>query len=73
MRMSETTIRSSSLPVESPITCPICCDHAVEQIEGIVLSARTAGGRDLSQVAVYRCDHWHLFALLYQPIELGQA
>jgi len=55
------------IPEEPPIVCPICWDHAVERIDGIVLTARAMGGRDLSQVKIYRCSAWHLFALFQQP------
>ena len=54
-------------PDEAPIVCPVCWDHAVERVEGIVLSAKTMGGHDLSQVSVYRCAQWRLFALFNQP------
>ena len=59
--------------VHAAIVCPVCWDHAVEPIEGIVLPARAIGGRDLSQVSLYRCSHWHLFALFYQPADWEQA
>ena len=65
-------VRPSTTPVEAPLVCPVCCDHAVERIEGIVLSASATGGRNLSQVSMYRCSHWHLFALVYQPAEWAQ-
>jgi hypothetical protein len=61
-------IKVSANPVEIPIVCPICWDHAVERIEGIVLSSRTVGGRDLSQVLIYRCTCWHVFALFSQHL-----
>lgn len=57
----------SHTPIEAPIVCPVCWDHAVERIEGIVLSARSVDGRNLSQVSIYRCTHWHVFALFNQP------
>ncbi len=52
---------------EVPFCCPICCDHTIERVEGIVLSARAMGGRDLSEVSIYRCARWHLFATFKQP------
>jgi hypothetical protein len=68
MQWSE-EIRASKTAIEVPIICPVCWSHDVERIEGIALSARSVGGRDLSQVSMYRCIHWHLFALFYQPAE----
>ena len=65
-------LRPSSKTVEAPLVCPVCCDHDIERIEGIVLSASATGGRNLSQVSMYRCSHWHLFALVYQPAEWAQ-
>jgi hypothetical protein len=50
-----------------PIACPLCLDHTVEQVEGIVLSAQPIGGREISKVSVYRCSFWHLFAVFEQP------
>jgi hypothetical protein len=72
MQLSE-EVSLSSTPVEAPLVCPVCCDHAIEQIEGIVLSASAMGGRNLSNVSMYRCSHWHLFALVYQPAEWEHA
>ena len=72
MQGSKQPVKISDTPVDVPIVCPICWDHAVERVEGIVLSARQSGGRDLSQVSIYRCAHWHLFALFYQPAEWEQ-
>ena len=66
-------VTQSTTPIEAPLSCPVCCDHAIEQIKGIVLSARAMGGRDLTQVTMYRCSHWHLFALFYQPADWEQA
>ena len=60
-------VTPSPMADETPIVCPVCWYHAVERVEGIVLSARPIGGHDLSQVSVYRCAHWHLFALFNQP------
>ena len=65
--------RPQNVPVAAPIVCPVCCDDAIERIDGIVLSARAMGGRDLSQVTMYRCGHWHLFVLLYQPADWEQG
>ena len=62
-------IKALKAPLEVPIICPVCWTHDVERIEGMVLSARSVGGGDLSQVSMYRCIHWHLFALFYQPAE----
>jgi len=65
-------VRPSSRPIEGSLICPVCCDHAIERVEGIVLSVSATGGRNLSQVSMYRCSHWHLFALVYQPAEWAQ-
>ena len=55
-------------PITAALVCPICWDHeGVELVKDIVLSARPIGGRDLSQVSVYRCAHWHLFSVFHQP------
>lgn len=69
MQWSKEDVKVSTTPVDVPFVCPICWDHAIEQIEGIVLSAKSVGGRDLSRVSIYRCGHWHLFALFNQPME----
>jgi hypothetical protein len=53
--------------VEVPIVCPICWGHDVVRLDGIQLSAAPMGGRALSEVSVYHCDHWHLLALFNQP------
>lgn len=66
-------VRPSSTPVEAPLICPVCCDHGIEPIEGIALSASAMGGRELSRVSVYRCSHWHVFALVYQPVEWEES
>jgi hypothetical protein len=56
----------TSRPTEGPIVCLVCRDHALEQLEGIHLSARTVKEQHISKVAVYRCSHGHLFALFRQ-------
>jgi hypothetical protein len=66
-------VRPSNTPAEAPLVCPVCCDHEIERIEGIVLSAGATGGRELNQVSVYRCSHWHLFALIYSPAEWEES
>ena len=57
----------SPAPHDGPIVCPVCWDHTVEAVEGIVLSAKAMGGSDLGQVSIYRCAQWHVFALFNQP------
>jgi hypothetical protein len=57
------------MPVEIPISCPICLDTTIERLEGIVLAARTRDGNEVAGVSVYHCSHWHLFALFNQPVD----
>jgi len=52
---------------DTPIVCPVCWDHAVERVEDVRLSAHTKDGRNVGGAFVYRCSHWHLFALFNQP------
>lgn len=73
MEVSTEPLKVPDSPGHAAIVCLVCWDHAVERIEGIVLSARSIGGRDLSEVTIYRCSHWHLFALFYQPADWEQA
>jgi hypothetical protein len=54
------------LPVEAPIVCPVCWDHAVERVNGVKLSASNIAGKNVGGATVYRCSHWHLFALFEQ-------
>jgi hypothetical protein len=61
-------IEESARLVAGPIVCPICWDHALERIEGVHLSARTVIEHDISRVSLYRCSHWHLFALFHQTL-----
>jgi hypothetical protein len=72
MQPSEQVIPSNT-PLEAPLVCPVCCDHEIERIDGIVLSARPMGDRDLSEAAMFRCRHWHLSALVYQAAEWEQV
>ena len=65
--LSSNLAKSPPSPTETPVVCPVCWDHSVERVEGVKLTARSMGGGDLSQVIVYRCAHWHLFALFQQP------
>jgi hypothetical protein len=67
MQESVETDESARL-VAGPIVCPICWDHALEKIEGIHLSARSISEHDISRVSMYRCCHWHLFALFEQTL-----
>jgi CRP-like cAMP-binding protein len=53
---------------EIPIACPICWDQNIEKLEGVALSASTTGGRSVGGALVYRCRHWHLFALFRQQL-----
>lgn len=51
-----------------PLVCPICWSHeGIESVNGIILSAKAMGGRDLTEVSIYRCPRWHLFAMFNQP------
>jgi hypothetical protein len=54
--------------VAGPIVCPICWDHALEMIEGIHLSARTVFEHEIGRVSIYRCSHWHMFAIFQQAL-----
>jgi len=54
--------------VAGPIVCPICWDHALERIEGIRLSTRTVDEHAIGKVSLYRCSHWHLFALFEREL-----
>ena len=54
--------------VAGPVVCPICWGHALERIEGIRLVARTVTEHDISRVLLYRCDHWHMFAVFEQAL-----
>jgi hypothetical protein len=55
--------------VAGPIVCPVCWDHALEKLEGVRLSARTFAEQPfISRVHVYRCSHWHIFALFEQAL-----
>jgi CRP-like cAMP-binding protein len=51
---------------DRPIICPVCLDHAIEKVEGIELSASNVGGKKVGGASLYRCSHWHLFALFKQ-------
>jgi len=61
--------RPTEVPLQVPIACPVCVDHAIEKAEGISLSASPIGGREISKVSVYRCSRSHLFALFDQPVK----
>jgi hypothetical protein len=61
-------IEESAKLVAGPIACRICWDHALERVEGIHLSARTVSEHDISRVLLYRCSHWHMFALFQQTL-----
>jgi hypothetical protein len=70
MQRTEQTTPSPEI-LAATLVCPICWSHeGVETVEGIVLSAKAMGGRDLSGVSVYRCPRWHLFAVFNQPEDL---
>jgi hypothetical protein len=61
--------RNVSLPpVEAPIVCPVCWDHAIERVEGVHLSASNADGKNVGGASVFRCSRWHMFALFEQLI-----
>lgn len=49
---------------EAAIICPQCWDHAVEPIQGVELFAlQTSEPRRISDITVYRCQQWHVFAI----------
>jgi hypothetical protein len=58
---------ASRSPVDTPIVCPVCWDHAVERVEGIKLSANNADGRNVGGANIFRCGQWHLFAVFERP------
>ena len=60
-------------PYDVPIVCPICWDRSIEKLEGVALSASTSGGRNVGGAFVYRCSHWHLFALFQQQLMTADA
>ncbi len=66
MQQAAVESHTSRIPGESPIVCPVCWDHAVEKVEGITLSASNASGKIVGGASIYRCSHWHLFALFEQ-------
>ena len=69
MREAEQTVPSPEVPT-TLLVCPICWSHeGVEEVHGIVLSAKATGGRNLTGVSLYRCPRWHLFALFNPPKE----
>ena len=71
MQHPEQTVPPAQESITAALVCPICWDHqGIEQVKDIVLSARPIGGRDLSQVSVYRCARWHLFAVFQRPSAL---
>ena len=59
-------VEASSTLAPGPIVCPVCWDHALERIDGIHLTARTIMEQDISRVQLFRCSHWHVFALFDQ-------
>ena len=54
--------------IAGPIVCPVCWDHALERIDGLHLTARTIEERRVSRVLMYRCSHWHVFAVFEQAL-----
>ncbi len=67
MQRSEQKILSQEA-IAAPLVCPVCWSHeGVEAANDIVLSARAMSGRHLTEVPIYRCARWHLFALFNQP------
>jgi hypothetical protein len=50
---------------DKPTICPVCWDHQLEIDPKLVLTAaqRPEHTRRLG-VEVYRCSHWHFFAVL---------
>jgi hypothetical protein len=52
-----------------PTRCPMCKNRALQPVEGIVLTAKLMGGKEISDVSVYRCGHRHLFAVFNQPVD----
>lgn len=61
--------------MQSPLTCPICWDHRLKQIEGVQLTVTTADAfRNLGRAAAYHCSNWHVFAILHrEEAEINMA
>jgi hypothetical protein len=51
---------------DSPTVCPVCWDHDITRIEDVRLSLDGGDGHKVGRASVYRCGHWHLFALFEQ-------
>ena len=58
------------IPVDPPIVCPVCWDHAVEPIERVRLSVTINGvTSDVHRVVAFRCPDWHIF-MVVQPSDV---
>ena len=56
----------SRTAADVPIVCPLCWDHAIERVDGVNLSANNVAGKNVGGASIYRCSHWHMFALFEQ-------
>ena len=65
--MQQSSLHAEAPPNEAltPIACPICLDHTVEQMDGVRLSVTINGVVSrIHAVSAYRCGNWHVFTIL---------
>jgi hypothetical protein len=53
--------------VDMPTVCPVCWNHDITRVEQVRLFTHQKSGQHVGRASVYRCAHWHLFALFDQP------
>ena len=51
----------------SPTVCPVCWEHDITRVKDVRLSIDGGDRHQVGRASVYRCAHWHLFALFDQP------
>ena len=49
-----------------PTVCPVCWEHDITRVEDVRLSTDVGDAHEVGKASVYRCGHWHLFAVFEQ-------
>ena len=52
--------------IDTPTVCPVCWNHDITRVEDVRLATTSGDEHNVGKASVYRCGHWHLFALFDQ-------